>query len=236
MKHFFATSLKMPKALLVLCLIFLFSASLATSVLAQQTETSDSVKFKTLGCLYRAIQALNSRNIRFKALQEELEEMHPLEPQGMDSVHFKANIEKCAKYLLFLASHRAEIQKNVRHFTDTAKILTEQMSKDEEKKSLTDFLAAYKEESSAFILYSQYLSVMITDIRMALVFLQTVPMTRTGNDISFNTDKSANEKYMDFESKVSADRSKVDQAIERSIKLTEQENKIIQATIALFNK
>ena len=53
---------------------------------------------------------------------------------------------------------------------------------------------------------------------------------------TFNTDKSANEKYLDFESKISAERMKVDGAIERSIKLTEKENKIIQETLSLFNR
>ena len=224
------------RSLIAFAIASMLLFSFSSSILAQPKETPDSVKFKTLGCLYRSIQALNSRNIRFKALQEELEDMHPLEPQSMDSAHFSANLEQIGKYLRFLASHRAEIQKNVKLLADTVKLLTQEMSKEEEKKALTDFYTAYKEESSAFIVYSSYLTVMLTDIRMALAFLQTVPMTRNGNDITFNTDKSANEKYLEFETKVSADRSKIDQAIERSIKLTEKENTIIQSTITLFNK
>ncbi|MDP4236611.1 MAG: hypothetical protein Q8919_09210, partial [Bacteroidota bacterium] len=99
-----------------------------------------------------------------------------------------------------------------------------------------NFLNAYREESSAFIGYSQRLSLMLTDIRAALVFLQTVPMERKGNDITFDTDKSANEKYLDFESRISVDQAQVDKAIDRSIKMTEKENKVIQETLGLLNK
>ncbi|MDP4220773.1 MAG: hypothetical protein Q8896_10075, partial [Bacteroidota bacterium] len=79
--------------------IALFASMLLGSALKAQTqETPDSVRFKTLGCLYRSIQALNDRNVRFKALQEELENMHPLEPQSMDSAHFATNLIQVAKY------------------------------------------------------------------------------------------------------------------------------------------
>ncbi len=216
-------------------LLLLLSDLFGTAVFAQPKETPDSVRFKALGCLYRSIIALNHRNVRFKALQDELEDMHPLEPQSLDSVRIKTNIEQAGKYLKFLESHRSEINKNLRLFSDSVKGFETLMNKQEEKRSLENFLKAYKEESSAFILYSQYLSVMITDIRFALVFLQTVPMERNGNDVTFNTDKSANEKYLNFESKVSADRMKVDEAIEKSISLTEKENKIIQETTTLLN-
>ncbi|MDP4237695.1 MAG: hypothetical protein Q8919_14725 [Bacteroidota bacterium] len=217
--------------------IALFASMLLGSALKAQTqETPDSVRFKTLGCLYRSIQALNDRNVRFKALQEELENMHPLEPQSMDSAHFAANLIQVAKYLSFLESHRQQLSKNIRLLADTIHLLAAQMNKEEEKKALMNFLNAYREESSAFIGYSQRLSLMLTDIRAALVFLQTVPMERKGNDITFDTDKSANEKYLDFESRISIDQAQVDKAIDRSIKMTEKENKVIQETLGLLNK
>ena len=216
---------------ILLCCSILFS-----SARAQRSETSDSVRFKVLGCLYRSIEALNKRNVRFKSLQDELEAMHPLEPQSMDSVHFAANLNQVAKYLRFLNTHRTEITKGVRALSDTIRMLENLVAKDAEKKALENFLAAYKDESAAFIRYSQYLSVMLTDVRLAIVFLQGVPMERKGNEVTFNTDKSANEKYLDFESRIAAERMKVDDAIEHSIKLTEKENKVIQETLALFNK
>ena len=232
MKNIFFLSRLQHLCVIAGSLLLLFSSSAFT----QTSETPDSVRFKVLGCLYRSIGALNNRNVRFKALQDELEEMHPLEPQSMDSVHFAANYAQVTKYLVFLESHRSEIAKNVRLLSDTVRLLEKMITKEEEKKALVNFLSAYKEESAAFTLYSQYLSVMLTDIRFAIAFLQTVPMERKGNDVTFNTDKSANEKYLDFESKISAERMKVDEAIEKSIKLTEKENKIIQETLSLFNK
>jgi hypothetical protein len=203
---------------------------------AQTNETPDSVRFKVLGCLYRSIGALNSRNVRFKALQDELEDMHPIEPQSMDSAHFVTNRAQVTKYLAFLETHRSQLSKNMRLLSDTIHLLEQTVTKEEERKALADFFAAYKDETAAFILYSQYLSVMLTDIRHAIEFLQTVPMERKGNDIAFNTDRSANDKYMDYESKISAERMKVDEAIDRSIKLTDKENKIIQETLSLFNR
>jgi len=232
MKQFFSKYL----FLMVLSTALLFCSLFPSAVSAQPNETPDSIRFKALGCLYRAIQALNDRNVRFKALQEELENMHPLEPQSMDSAHFKANLVQVSKYLLFLEQHRTQLSKNIRIFSDSVHQFVSLMNKDEEKQALEKFLNAYKEESSAFIGYSQRLSIMITEIRKALFFLQTVPMERKGNDVTFNTDKSANEKYLDFESKISSDQMKVDQAIERSITLTEKENKIIVETTSLFNK
>ena len=44
--------------------LLLLSNFFATIVIAQPKETPDSVRFKVLGCLYRAIGALNSRNVR----------------------------------------------------------------------------------------------------------------------------------------------------------------------------
>jgi hypothetical protein len=222
--------------ILVFCLMLLSFNIFSGQAIAQNTDTSDSVRFKTLGCLYRAITALNNRNVRFKALQDELEDMHPIEPQSMDSVHLKENLAKVAKYLLFLNDHRAQLKKGVLQLADTIKLLEKIISNDDGKKSLEKFIKSYEKESEAFIQYSMYLSVMLTDIRHAIEFLQTVPMEHKGNDVVFNTDKSANEKYLDFESKISMDRMKVDEAIDRSIKLTESENKIIQETLALFNK
>lgn len=236
MKKYFPN--KHPIVFFSICLavLFFFSPLLAISSSAQPKETPDSIRFKTLGCLYRAIQALNDRNVRFKALQEELEDMHPLEPQSMDSSHITSNIAKVRKYLLFLESHRSQLGKNVRVFSDSILILSALMNTDEEKGALVNFLKAYKEESAAFINYSQRLSLMLTDTRNALMFLLTVPMERKGNDVTFNTDKSANEKYLDFESKISADQMQVDQAIERSIKMTEKENKVIMEATTLLNK
>ena len=207
-----------------------------SSVFAQPASTPDSVRFKVLGVLYRAVGALNNRNVRFKAMQDELEDMHPIEPQSMDSAHLAANYIQVGKYLQFLETHRTQITKNAQLVSDSIRMLEAMLTGDEEKKALKNFLASYKEESGAFIRYSQYLSVMITDIRFAIAFLQTVPMERKGNEVTFNTDKSANEKYLDFESKISAERMKVDDAIEKSIKLTEKENKVIQETLSLFNK
>ncbi|MDP4221520.1 MAG: hypothetical protein Q8896_13875, partial [Bacteroidota bacterium] len=146
------------------------------------------------------------------------------------------NLIQVAKYLRFLESHRQQLSKNIRLLADTIHLLAAQMNKEEEKKALMNFLNAYREESSAFIGYSQRLSLMLTDIRAALVFLQTVPMERKGNDITFDTDKSANEKYLDFESRISVDQAQVDKAIDRSIKMTEKENKVIQETLGLLNK
>jgi hypothetical protein len=210
--------------------------SFSSAAIAQQQETPDSVRYKTLGCLYRAIQSLNDRNVRFKALQEELEEMHPLQPENMDSLHFAENLIKVSKYLIFLESHRNQITRNTRIFSDSIQKFQTLVSSGEEKKSLADFLAAYKEESSAFIGYSQRLSLMLTDIRAALFFLQTVPIIHKGKDVEFNTDKSANEKYMDFEGKISAGQMQIDKAIDRMIKLTEKENKAIQGSVNLFSK
>jgi hypothetical protein len=232
MKHLFSKRF----SIVVLSAAFLFCSLFSSVVSAQEKETPDTVRYKALGCLYRAIQALNDRNVRFKSLQEELENMHPLEPQNMDSAHFKTNIAQSAKYLLFLEQHRTQLNKNIRVFSDSVHLLILQMNKDEEKKALEKFLSAYKQESAAFIGYSQRLSLMITDIKKALLFLQTVPMIHKGNDVVFNTDKSANEKYLDFESTISNEQMKVDQAIERSITLTEKENKIIVETTSLFNK
>lgn len=226
-KYLFSTALSM---LFILC-----SSSLSTTI-AQPKDTPDSVRFKALGCLYRAIQSLNDRNVRFKSLQVELEDMHPLEPQSMDSLHFAQNLIKVSKYLLFLESHRTQITRNTRFFSDSIQKFEALMAREEEKKSLAKFLTAYKEESTAFIGYSQRLSLMLTDIRNALFFLQTVPMERKGNDITFNTDRSANEKYLDFESKITAEQMQVDRAIEKMIKLTEKENVAIQASITLLNK
>ena len=217
-------------------ILMLLGIVLSSSAVAQQTETPDSVRFKVLGCLYRSIGALNSRNVRFKALQDELEDMHPIEPQSMDSAHFVKNREQVTKYLAFLETHRSQLSKNIRLLSDTIRMLETTVTKEEEQKALANFLSAYKDESAAFILYSQYLSVMLTDIRHAIEFLQTVPMVRNGNDIAFNTDRSANDKYMDYESKISAERMKVDQAIDKSIKLTEKENAIIQETLRIFNR
>jgi hypothetical protein len=217
-------------------MLFGFHFLISAAGFSQPAETSDSVRFKVLGCLYRSIGALNNRNVRFKALQDELEDMHPIEPQSMDSLHLAANLEKITKYLLFLKTHRDDIKKNERVFTDSIQLLKKLVVKEEEKKSLSDFLAAYKEESAAFVLYSQYLSVMLTDIKKTVIFLQTVPMEHNGNTVTFNTDPSANQKYLDYEVKIQQERADVDQAIERSITLTEKENTIIQQTLGLFNK
>lgn len=203
---------------------------------AQTKETPDSVKFKTLGCLYRSIQSLNARNIRFQALQKELENMNPLMPQSMDSATLTKNLTSVNKYLSFLESHRAFLAKNNRIFSDSVKLLSALMAREEEKKSLTNFLHAYSEESEAFIRYSQKLTVMLNDIHTTLVFLQTVPMEIKDSVVTFNTDRSANEKFMDFQSKIAADQMEVDEAIDRSIKLTEKENKIITETTALLSK
>lgn len=232
MKNFFYKYL----FLIFLCASFSLCSLFSSSVIAQQKETPDSVRVKALGCLYRAIQSLNNRNVRFKAMQEQLEDMHPLEPQSMDSSHFADNLIKVSKYLLFLESHRKQIARNTRNFSDSIQKFETLMGSEKEKNSLAQFLVAYMEEASAFIGYSQRLSLMLTDIRNALFFLQTVPMERKGNDITFNTDRSANEKYLDFESKISAGQMQVDQAIERMIKLTEKENKAIQESISLLNK
>ncbi len=169
-------------------------------------------------------------------MQEELEDMRPLEPQSMDSVHFANNLIKVSKYLLFLESHRRQITHNTRVFSDSIERFKSLMGSEEERKSLTKFLDAYKEESSAFIGYSQRLSLLLTDIRTALFYLETVPMERKGNDITFNTDRSANEKYLDFESMITAGQMHVDNAIAKMIKLTEKENKAIQESITLLNK
>ena len=220
----------------ILCVVCGMSLLLSTFANAQVSETPDSVRFKTLGVLYRAIGALNTRNVRFKALQDDLEDMHPIEPQSMDSAHLATNLGKITKYLFFLNSHRSEITKGVRAFSDSIHMFEQMVNKEEEKKALENFLTAYKDESAAFIRYSQYLSVMLTDIKLTIVFLQTVPMTLNGKEVTFNTDPSANQKYIDFEMKIQEERAKVDEAIEKSIKLTEKENKIIQETLTLFNR
>ncbi len=227
-----------PKYLLLLILgaSLLLCSAFPPQVIAQSKDTPDSVRFNTLGCLYRAIQALNNRNVRFKAMQEELENMRPLEPQSMDSVHFANNLIKVSKYLLFLESHRKQITRNTKVLSDSIQKFEALMGSEEEKKSLNSFLVAYKEESAAFIGYSQRLSLLLTDIRTALFYLETVPMERKGNDITFNTDRSANEKYLDFENMITAGQMQVDNAIAKMIKLTEKENKAIQQSITLLNK
>lgn len=227
----------MKKYSLIIIAIPLFvSLFFLSPAFAQPKETPDSVKFKTLGCLYRSIQSLNARNIRFQALQKELENMNPLMPQSMDSASLIKNLTSVNKYLRFLESHRAFITKNNRVFSDSVKLLSALMVREEEKKSLTNFLHAYSEESEAFIWYSQKLSVMLNDIHTTLVFLQTVPMEIKDSVVTFNTDRSANEKFMEFQSKIAADQMEVDEAIDHSIKLTEKENKIIAETTALLSK
>jgi hypothetical protein len=205
-------------------------------VFAQTTETPDSVRFKALDCLYRSVQSLNNRNARFQAMQKELDDMHPLEPKSLDSVHIKENLVQCGKYLRFLDQHRQLLSKNLRLFADSIHIFKKQMNKEDERESLDKFLTAYQEEAAAFTGYSQRLSLMITDLRSALTFLQTVPMTRVGDNVTFNTDKSANEKYLDFEMKIAADQNAVDAAIGKTIKLSEKENKVIQEATAVLNR
>jgi hypothetical protein len=205
-------------------------------LLAQTKETPDSVRFKALGCMFRAIKSVNDRNVRLQGLQKELDAMQPLAPQNMDSTHFALNLIQVGKYLRFLQSHREELAKNLHAVTDSIRLLEKLMNSEEEKKALEEFLIAYREESSAFTGYSQRLSLMVTDIRSALTFLQTVPMTRKGNDVTFNTDKSANEKYLDYESKISVEQSQVDVAIDKTVKLSEKENKAIQLVTDILNK
>ncbi|MEP7235301.1 MAG: hypothetical protein ABI778_08395 [Ignavibacteriota bacterium] len=212
------------------------SLTLISSAQGQPQETPDSVRFKTLGVLYRAISGLNTRNVRFKALQDELELMHPIEPQGMDSLHFAENLIQITKYLRFLETHRSDLTRSVRSLSDSIAIFTKLVTKAEEKKALADFLRSYKDESAQFIRYSQALSGMLVELKNTIVFLQTVPMTRNGMEITFNTDPSANQKYLDFQMKVQDERMKVDQEIDKSIALTEKENKVIQATLLLFNQ
>jgi hypothetical protein len=110
------------------------------------------------------------------------------------------------------------------------------MSNEEEKKALTNFFKAYKEESTAFILYSNKLSKMLLNLRSALVFLQTVPMEHKDGQIIFATDKSANDKYMEMVSAVNDARSQVDAAIDKSIKTTEKANAIIQESTRVLGR
>jgi hypothetical protein len=212
------------KSLLVLFGIFL----LASTAIAQTKEISDSVRFKTIGSLYRAIQALNNRNTKFKALQDELDAMHPLESQSMDSVHLSKNLLQLTKYAQFLESHRSQLNRNIQLLSDSVKYFSSLMKNEEEKKALDNFLKAYKEESAAFIFYSNKLSKLLLQIRSTLIFLQTVPMERKGDQIVFNTDKSANDKYMEMQTAVNEARGQVDAAIDNSIKTTEKANAIIQ--------
>jgi len=216
--------------------VLLVALGVSSIASAQPKETPDSVKFKTLNCLYHSIQELNNRNIRFKALQEELENMNPLMPKSMDSVSLVNNLAKVDKYLRFLELHRYQIAKSNKISGDSIKLLSALVATEEEKRSLANFHHAYSEESEAFILYSQKLTAMLGDIRKAIVFLQTVPMEIKGETVTFNTDRSANDKFMDFQSKIAADQMEVDEAIDRSIKLTEKENKIIMETTTLLNK
>lgn len=214
----------------------LLTLCISSIAFAQPKETPDSVKFQTLSCLYHSIQQLNNRNIRFKALQDDLENMNPLMPKSMDSLSMANNLTKIDKYLRFLELHRYQITKSDKISADSIKLLSALVSTNEEKRSLANFLHAYTEESDAFILYSQKLTTMLGDIRKAILFLQTVPMEIKGEMVTFNTDRSANEKFMDFQSQIAADQMAVDEAIDRSIKLTEKENKIIMETTSLLNK
>ncbi|MEI8134502.1 MAG: hypothetical protein WCH46_05405 [bacterium] len=204
--------------------------------IAQTPETPDSVKTLTLGCLFRSIAAVNKRNVKLQGLQKELEAMQPLAPQNLDSDIIASNLTQVAKYLRFLESHRQQLSMNLRIFADSVRILRSMVNQEDEKQALDHFLTAYKAESAAFTGYSQRLSLLITDIRSALTFMKTVPMTRKGNDVTFNTDKSANDKYMDFQSKLSAGQFQVDDAIARTIKLSEKENAIIQEATTVFNR
>jgi hypothetical protein len=199
-------------------------------------ETPDSIRFKTLGCIYNAIGEVNHRNVRLQALQHELEDMQPLAPQNMDSAHFAENLAKSTKYLLFLESHRRDLTSGTRKYVDSLRYYQTLMKQEDQKEAVEKFLTAYKEEAAAFMGYSQRLSLMVTDIRLAIVFLQTVPMSRKGNDITFNTDKSANEKYLDFQSKISSGQYAVDAAIEKTVKLSEKENKAIHEAMQVLNQ
>src|SRR5690242_16864712 len=113
MKDFFFSSRLRYCSAIVLGTLLILGSVLSSSGVAQTSETPDSVRFKVLGCLYRSIQALNNRNVRFKALQDELEDMHPIEPQSMDSAHFVNNLEQVSKYLVFLNAHRSQLTKNI---------------------------------------------------------------------------------------------------------------------------
>jgi len=222
--------------LFVSCLVIAGMLISSQEIFAQPKDTPDSIRFAALGSLYRSIQSVNKRNMRLQGLQKEFEEMQPLAPQNLDSVHLEANLAQVRKYLLFLNNHRNELKKNLSVVNDSLKMFEAKMNKDEEKKAIEDFLEAYREESAAFTGYSQRLSLMLTQVRNALMFLQTVPMTINGNDVTFNTDKSANEKYMDYESTISNGQIEVDKAIERTVKLTEKENKAIQEAADALNK
>lgn len=219
--------------------IFFFVAAvhfLPQPGIAQPKDTPANVRFKALDCMFGAIRSVNDRNQRLQGLQKELDAMQPLAPQSMDSVHFAHNLVQVGKYLRFLESLRQQLGQHLHVVSDSIRLLEKMMSRDDEKKSLEDFLIAYREESLGFKNYTQWLSLMITDIRKALTFLKTVPMTRTGNDVTFNTDKSANEKYLDYESKISAGQYQVDNAIDKTVKLSEKENTAIQAAAKLLNR
>jgi hypothetical protein len=218
-------------------ILLLFVCSLDCDLFAQQhAETPDSIRFKALGCLYHGIQIVNERNARLQGLQHELEEMQPLAPQNMDTVHFKTNLSKAAKYLSFLESHRREMAKNLRIISDSIKFYKTLLNEEDQREALDKFLSAYKEEASGFSGYTQRLSKMITDIHSALTFLLTVPMTRNGNDVTFNTDPSANQKYLDYESKLTKDQYDIDGAIDRTVKMSEKENKVIIEATSLLNR
>ena len=203
---------------------------------AQPKETPDTVRFKAVGCLYRAIQALNDRNVRFKALQEELDAMHPFEPQNLDTAVIAENIAKLTKYLRFLDLHKAQLDRNIRKFSDSVNLFSVMMGSDEEKTALKNFVGAYKDESGFFIQYSNKLSTLLLDIRSGLVFLQTVPMERQGKDVAFKTDRSANEKFMDYQSQAALAKTQVDGAIEKSINFTVKANKIIQESTSVLTR
>jgi len=204
--------------------------------IAQPKDTPANVRFKALDCMFGAIRTVNDRNQQLQGLQKELDAMQPLAPQSMDSVHFAQNLAQVGKYLRYLETVRQQLGQHLHVVTDSIRLLEKMMNRDDEKKSLEDFLIAYREESLGFKNYTQWLSLMITDIRKALTFLKTVPMTRTGNDVTFNTDKSANDKYLDYESKISAGQFQVDNAIDKTIKLSEKENTAIQAAAKLLNR
>ena len=219
----------LPTCLLAIILFF-------TPTLSQAQETPDSTRFQTLGCIYHAITEVNQRNGRLQGLQRDLEAMQPLAPQNMDSVHFADNLGSVGKYLRFLVSHRKELTIGTRRFIDSLRRYQLVLVKKEEKEAVEKFITAYKEEAAAFMLYSERLSLMVTEIRSALQFLKTVPMERKGNDITFDTDRSANEKYLDYESKISNWQFQVDEAIQRTVKLSEKENKAIHEAMQVLNQ
>jgi hypothetical protein len=199
-------------------------------------ETPDSVRSQTLGCINRAIMEVNKRNGNLQGLQHELEAMQPLAPQNMDSVHFAGNLESAGKYLRFLVSHRKELTVGTRKFVDSLRAFQSLMQQEDEKQAIEKFLTAYKEEAAAFMGYSERLTLLVTEIRSALTYLKTVPMERKGDVVTFNTDKSANEKYLDYESKITNWQYQVDEAITKTVKLSEKENKVIQETMQVLNR